>query len=340
MHVFLVCEVFEMVFAFISDVKNPGQPEIDSRTFLWVKIAMWITPLVMLVIMLLTWFQSRSHIHKIWRHQSELQHDRALQIIALPAVYGLMAMSSLAQLYQLANQAPVADAVAAGASTADAAGSLAQDRSVNYARYETVFMVADLYEAWALYQFGSLTLEVLEATLKSRWSDEWNKKRESDHEVKLSYGAVSQLMWLGTAMFVVVCVIQAGWSLWQWNFGSATSNFEGYASDLRQFRFAGLLASGAAIYNVNVVEHAYSSILGSYSPLLKFVSVKLLVFFSFWQKGALTLAQEVGILQLSELQIELMHSTFLVYECLLSALLHRWAWQAEEPWYEILTDSE
>ncbi len=32
------------------------------------------------------------------------------------------------------------------------------------ARYETVFMVADLYEAWALYQFGLLTLEVLQAS--------------------------------------------------------------------------------------------------------------------------------------------------------------------------------
>lgn len=326
MHVFLVCEGIVFCSALISDVHGPTNTNLDSHTFRWVKIMMWITPLVLVFILQLTWWQSREHIHKIWRRESELQHDRALQIIALPAVYALMAMSSLSQLYKLAaTEVPGVDA-----------GELHRQREISYSRYETVFMVADLYEAWALYQFGLLTLEVLQATLAVRWSSGLGRTRDREDEVRLSYLAVSQLMWVGTAMFVVVCVIQAGWSLWQWNFGSASEDWEGYSRDLRQFRLAGLLASGAAIYNVHVVESAYAEIMGVYSPFVKFISVKMLVFFSFWQRGALMIAQDIGILQLSDLQTKLLDSTLLVFECLLSALLHRWAWNAEEPWYTTL----
>merc|ERR1719401_54890 len=142
-------------------------------------------------------------------------------------------------------------------------------------------------------------------------------------------------MSLGTSLFVVVCVVQAGWSLWQSNFKDAAANWEEYETNLKQFHYAGLLASGAAIYNVHTVEHTYASLIDSYSPLLKFFSVKLLVFFSFWQRGALEVVARIGILPLSSLQVKLLHSALLVYECLVSAVMHRWAWNADEDWYNM-----
>merc|ERR1712151_791137 len=83
---------------------------------------------------------------------SMLKHDRAVQIIALPAVYGTMAMSSLTQLYMLFT------------STYDenlaVTTSMEERERIYLSKCETCFWVGDLYEAWALYQFGKLTLEL------------------------------------------------------------------------------------------------------------------------------------------------------------------------------------
>eukprot|EP00443_Scrippsiella_acuminata_P092737 CAMPEP_0115379734 /NCGR_PEP_ID=MMETSP0271-20121206/4681_1 /TAXON_ID=71861 /ORGANISM="Scrippsiella trochoidea, Strain CCMP3099" /LENGTH=315 /DNA_ID=CAMNT_0002802939 /DNA_START=128 /DNA_END=1072 /DNA_ORIENTATION=+ len=305
-----------MVRAAIKDFSGTFIYEIDAANIVWLKILVLSTPVVLIVILLCCWFQTREHIVKLKQRRAEVQHDRAVQIIALPAVYGLMSLSALTQLYVLACEQDISD----------------EDRKIALGQYETVYKVGDLYEAWALYQFGKLTLEVLGATLKQRMD---RSSGSDSNEILLSYSAVSNLMWLGTALFVVNCTIEAGWCLYQWTVGTAATDYETYELSSSKFTYGGLLASGAAIYNVHTVEHTYASVIENYSPFTKFLSVKLLVFFSFWQYRTLQVFQMLGALQMTDMQVQLLHSTLLVFECLLSALVHRYAWRADEEWYDM-----
>ncbi|CAK0876582.1 unnamed protein product [Prorocentrum cordatum] len=108
----------------------------------------------------------------------------------------------------------------------------------------------------------------------------------------------------------------------------------------RPQRMLGLIASGAAVYNVHTIESTFGHLIEGYSPLLKFLSVKLLVFFAFWQLKVLLVLKTVGILRLPELQIKMLHAALLVFECFGSAVLHVKAWNATEVWYKADSDTE
>jgi hypothetical protein len=101
-----------------------------------------------------------------------------------------------------------------------------------------------------------------------------------------------------------------------------------------------LIASGAAVYNVHTIESTFGHLIDGYSPLLKFLSVKLLVFFAFWQLKVLLVLKSLGILQLPELQIKMLHAALLVFECFGSSVLHVKAWTATEIWYKADSDVE
>jgi len=196
---------------------------------------------------------------------------------------------------------------------------------------ETYCLVGDLYEAWALYQFGKLTVDVIGASLRRQ-----DGGRSDEEAVQLSYEAVAAVVWLGNIMFVVVSIAQAGWCLWQWTFMDAAHNFTEYESTQNMFMSAGMLASAAAIYNVHTVEHTFARKIASYAPFLKFVSVKFLIFFTFWQKGLMQMLVTYKVVPWTAMQSNLLNSTLLVFECLLSAALHCWAWRPEEDWYHLL----
>merc|ERR1719277_1068591 len=156
------------------------------HSVVWLRVLVLSTPAAMIIILALCWFQTRQHVLQIRANVAAMQHDRAVSIIALPAVYGLMAMSALVQLYRLASSE-----------------HSEHQREVLLSRYETCFFVADLYEAWALYQFGKLTLEVLGYKFAQR--EATNLEQQGSSDVLLSFTAVSSLAWLGTWMFVIVC---------------------------------------------------------------------------------------------------------------------------------------
>merc|ERR1719217_3430 len=113
-----------------------------------------------------------------------------------------------------------------------------------------------------------------------------------------------------------------------------------------------MVASASAIWNIHVVESVYYDYLKGYSPYVKFISVKILVSFSFFQRGAFWCFQSVHktlpdashaffskipligeLLELPEVEFELFFAALILYEILFIAGLHIWAWGADEEWY-------
>eukprot|EP00440_Ansanella_granifera_P020383 gb/GFBE01022138.1/.p1 GENE.gb/GFBE01022138.1/~~gb/GFBE01022138.1/.p1 ORF type:complete len:330 (+),score=69.74 gb/GFBE01022138.1/:1-990(+) len=299
----------------------------------------------------LTWLacfgQTGTHLLKIRAGVNARHHDQVCQILALPAVYGVMSMSALTRLYQLHVQHFVDDADAN-------AMSHKQQEDLALSRSETCFLVADLFEAWALYHFGKLTLEVIEASIKRQGYETDLERRAEAKGMMTSHSAVEALVWAGIMIFLLVCFCEAGWSLYLLTFASDVQSNEDYDSSMSWWTAAGFVASTAAIWNVAVVEHVFHENLSGYSPLLKFITVKILVSFAYFQEcvwyGLVELEATLpaatrglvrkvpffgDLLNLTDAQFKLFYSSLLVLECLLVATMHWVAWSAKEDWYDL-----
>jgi len=356
-------------------------PEANPWTIEWLKPFVMLTPIAVIVTLILAWFQTDAHVFEIHKGVSDVKHDRAVQIIALPAVFGVMALASMVPILELVTgqidqeminapfgvdirdklqrrfeamkfsmDASSAVLLSTGNNvTADVLPVWEDVKRLALWRYETCFYVADLFEAWALYQFGMLVLGLIKESYKRQELSDSEAKREAARELLQSHQAVTTLTWLGTMSFVLVCVGQTACSLWPYVGG------EGEKQEFLtlEFQFAGFIASGAAIYNVFVVEQAYHHQLAPCSPVLKFLSVKILVSLSFFQKGILvtlqvaqhflpTLMQRfvkevpvVGdIINMTDVQMHLFYPAVILAECFLAGIMHLWAWKPVETWYE------
>jgi len=267
------------------------------------------------------------------------RHDRAVQIVMLPAVYGTMAMSSLARCYTALCK-PGTD-------------KAREEQAL--IRSETMFMVGDLYEAWALYQFGILTMELLESAISKQVLSPKDDERAAARALMVAHAAVERLAWVGILCFVLVAFVQAGYAVFLLTLGGA--DYTNFDDALSQFTAAGFLASGAALYQLMIVEGTFHHYLESYAPFLKFLTVKIMVTFAFFQKGAFQvvaflkglmpdlvqdLADKIPILgtlvNFEKIQFEVFYASLILVESVLVALLISWAWSAQEAWYDEYID--
>jgi len=315
-------------------------PDANIDQVHWLRWFIWGCPFALILSIVLCVSQTRSHIEQIFKDKAVLSHDRAIQIIAIPAVFGTMMLNGIVPVYKLVASADHSH--------------WEVDRPAALQRFDSCFFVADLYEAWALYQFGMLTLEQVNASLHRR--NTRNSQSSSsgasalllNEELLMTHGAVAQLMWMGVFMFIIVCMAQAGYALILQIAGGDHED-----SLVEQFEIAGLIVSGAAIFNVYVVESTFHKHLENYRPRLKFISVKILVSLAFFQRGTIIACQTVNswqptaiqgivrrvpafgdILNMSSVQMALFYPALLIYECLISAMLHSWAWNSDETWYD------
>jgi len=310
----------------------------------WLRPIMIAAPIAAVVAYTMCAAQTVRHVNEIRRGAATLRHDRAVQIIALPAVYGVMAMSALTRMYQLKAH-----------SFEDSSVSKMGDeerKQLFLSKAETCFWVGDLYEAWALYQFGQLTLQLIRSSVHRMRSSGSHEQREAAQALLVAHGAVESIAWLGISLFLGVCLLQAGWSCYLLTFTAPIQDFTQYNARMSQFAAAGMVASAGAIYNVHVVESTFQEYLKGYRPLLKFITVKIIVSFAFFQRGLFhmfasfqqtlpgmmqTLMDKVpllgDILRMGEVDFNLFYSSLILYECILIALLHGCAWNAAEPWY-------
>jgi hypothetical protein len=230
------------------------------------------------------------------------------------------------------------------------------------ARAKTSLYVGDLYEAWALYQFAELVFEVIQSQIEKQApprGTDWKDEMVVTHErLVQSNHATKSLAWLGIMTFIAVCVGETGWSLWLLTFNNSGTpeDVEKYEGSMSQFTLAGFIASGAAVYNVYMVEHTFAdSYLNDFRAFTKFLTVKILVSMAFLQRGFFNglqvldkylpefLMKIIGnipffkeLVEFTPPKFELFYSALIVFECSLICLAHLWAWNSEEAWYEEL----
>jgi len=343
----LVLLVYAVYLFIHTAVTAGGKAEWDELPR-WLRPIMLGAPAAACITFLLCFMQTVQHVNEIRKDRATLKHDRAVQIIALPAVYGAMAMNSLVRMYQLKTDATDDDILFMHHNmTSEDTAQLFISKS------ETCFWVGDLYEAWALFQFSRLSLDLIKASLwKMQRSSPSEEQRESAHALMVAHSAVESIAWLGVMLFLLVCILQAGWSLYLLSFTGPVHQWADYNTRVKQFGAAGMVASAGAIYNVHVVESTFHKYFEGYRPLLKFITVKVIVSFAFFQKGIYWAIKAVDqtlpkvmqrvvngvpligdLLNFSEVQFLLFYDSLILYECILIALLHIWGWSAYEDWY-------
>lgn len=348
--------VYALVLFIHAALKDTGKQAWDTLPA-WLRPMMIGAPAAAVLVLLLCVTQSLQHVNEIRQDRAIVKHDRAVQIIILPAVYGVMAMNSLARLYQLVTHDEFdrnlgighggknasSHAAASLLSSSNATAALTAREELFLSKSETCFWVGDLYEAWALYQFAKLTLELIQASVTRMSRSENAAERDKAAALTVAHSAVESIAWLGVMLFFIVCVLQAGWSLYllTWTHLNSEDDWAGYMKRTSQFGAAGMVASAGAIYNVHIVESTFHSYFEGYRPLLKFITVKIIVSFAFFQKGIFSVLQAFqstlpdaaqrlsnkvpllgDILSFSEVEFGLFYDSLMLYECVLICLLH------------------
>jgi len=365
-----------LVYALYLFIYTALQPKGKAA---WDTFPAWMRPFTLgappaaCIVFMLSCGQTLQHVREIQQERAPMKHDRAVQIIALPAVYGVMAMSSLARMFQMSagyfdddfKHRPLNGSRSAlgvngsssvhsvNASSNALSQSAEDDRSQLFiSKSETCFWVGDLYEAWALFQFGKLTLDLITISLWKQRASEVPERREPAQALLVAHTAVASIAWLGVALFLLVCIMQAGWSLYLLTFTGPFHDWSAYNVRVKQFGAAGMVASAGAMYNIHVVESTFHSYFEGYRPVLKFVTVKIIVSFAFFQKGLIWMLKGIGqtlpdfgqkvlnhipligdLVQFSEEDFQVFYDSLILYECILISLMHIWAWSAYEDWY-------
>lgn len=320
---------------YLAREKPVAHADADLGAVWWLRPFLWLSPLAVIITLFLAVEQTIGHMYAASSTAETLwRHDRAVLIITMPAVFGVMMLSSTVPFYQLA---------IGGDYYGILLGSWENQKEAALNLQQSYFFVADLYEAWAMYQFAMLIVGLVETGMRQRHA--------LKNEALDLYKAMSDLLWLGPWLFILVCMTQAGFSLAKQLTGHL--NDTEYMGTIERFDVAGFVASSAAIYNIHIVESRFSVQLHRVRPLFKFFSVKMLISLSFFQSFMLDACQKLNtwqpdsvqslvkrfpvlgdIMNFSDVQMRLFYPTLITYECLLAACLHSLAWSADEDWYE------
>uniref|UniRef100_A0A6V0CAR2 Uncharacterized protein n=1 Tax=Zooxanthella nutricula TaxID=1333877 RepID=A0A6V0CAR2_9DINO len=352
----------------------------------WLKPFVLISPLAVCATLALNWLLTESHLFEIHKKRAMDKHDRAVQIIALPAVFGAMSLASMLPIFELVTGRINSDMLLSPwydfkhplmahdtglgpAAGAKSAGAWKEAQELAFWRYETCFYVADLFEAWILYQFGRLVLEQVSESIAGQegyanlidgnGGDSEDppvgslSKVESD--LRDSHRAVAILTWIGTSVFVMLCVAQSACSLWPYIGGKRHAQ----ESIMFHLQIAGFVASCIAIYNLVVVERAFHRHLADVWPMSKFFTVKVLVTLGFIQRSILGALQELDkslpqlsakiealvpflgdIMRFTDVQTHFFYPALIIFECLLLAIVHLFVWRSDEMWYRAHQDDE
>mmetsp|Transcript_112622 Transcript_112622/g.223950 ORF Transcript_112622/g.223950 Transcript_112622/m.223950 type:complete len:416 (-) Transcript_112622:6-1253(-) len=291
------------------------------------------TPVATFGTFLFTSYHIATHVRVVLRRRSglisaQLQRDRVIQVLALPMVYGSMSFSSVNCMWGL-----FTGRVRQGQQSI--AWKDLQRMEVNI--YHSNFQTADLYEAWALYQFAELCLDQISSGLTKqksacRTGSESPTKEQMGEENQLLVKTVHRLTAQGVLAFVLVCGFNASYRLalafYTVMFHADAPVF--FSQDLdRYFVAMGLVASTEAIMNVIIVESTFHAQLEDFRPKAKFWSTKVLVSIAFMQEAV------IGLCALSQLQQYLLYSCLICYEVFALSLFHIFAWPASEGWLSL-----
>lgn len=309
----------------------------------WLRVITYAGPIVVWLSFFLACFQVYQHQLCIQEDSAVLKHDRALQIILLPVVYGCMCLSCMTRAFVFLVTDGNPDAM-----------------PLALARAETCLWIGDLYEAWALFQFGVLSLEVMRTALEKQSLSNDPQERAAAGALLVAHPAIMKLAWIGIISFVLTSVASTGIALFWLTFGGDQPDMVGKFNRAESsINVAGFLACCAAIFNVYIVETQFHQFLEPFSPYLKFLTVKILVTFAYGQQYFFIFLQVLKdicptgfqhfidaipvlgtIANFNELQLYMFYSSLLAIECFIVGLMHLWAWKAGEEWYDEELDEE
>lgn len=325
----------------------------------WGILDWWMKPLVLFapVPCVFTYmacaYQAYTHVSEIKAEVSPAWHDNVVQIIVLPAVYAIMSLSAMVRCFKLVGDENLE--LSNGLRSSSSSSSIDYGAKEQYAMAETDMTIADLYESWALYQFGQLVLALISRDVEKQQRSDYADVRIAAESLAIANQAVSNLAWLGLWLFLVVCVCESAYDTYLIVIYSATEEwYYTYSVGHDYFTAAGWVSSAAAIWNVAVVEHTFADNLASFSPWTKFLSVKILLTLAFVQWGLIEVLQYgydlfpsvlqkianaipvVGdILEFSPEESYLFYTSLVVWECFIVATMHFFAWSCSENWYRL-----
>merc|ERR1711924_194784 len=200
-------------------------------------------------------------------------------------------------------------------------------RQVQLDVFECNFAVADMYEAWALYRFGKMISKVLQPLLRKKIKTEVAKAFEG-------------LLLVDVASFVLVCVagscykIALTWAKWRLGIDVCDS-YPPVCSIQPYIVGANWATSSVAIFNLFTIETKFHHVpnMHEFGPRLKFYSIKLIVFVSFWGGLIMTILRD--LVGLTALEAKLFDASLRIYIMAIVAFLHVFAWWPWTRWYDI-----
>mmetsp|Transcript_4949 Transcript_4949/g.14434 ORF Transcript_4949/g.14434 Transcript_4949/m.14434 type:complete len:564 (-) Transcript_4949:75-1766(-) len=292
-------------------------------------------------------------------------HDLAMQVVALPLVYGNFLLDSVLEMLRLLTGesfSMVPDSRVAK----DCEGEWNRLKLQIEQTCQSNTQLADLYEAWALRCFGTLcfalvgrqinrevpTVKYILSTIKNHLQSVASAEsgdRSILDDVKILTDPRNQLFKplqltsrIGVRVFVWTYAIKSVYLLVLTFLGHIDlqlcgegGKFPPACSFLPYLDGACFLASTLAIYNIVVFEHNLNSILkaGHFRPFEKFLGVKVMVSICFIQSFVLEVLGS-WLWDLSKEQISLCYSCLLCCEVLPLSLLLYIAWRpAEGDWH-------
>lgn len=263
------------------------------------------------------------------------QRTRTLCILALPMVYGIMALKSVQRTWDI-----VIDHI--GSIDAHIYHSWAQRKTLCEQMFASNFMVGDLYESFALWMFSFVVTDVIKVEMFHLMP----ARDGSWRTVSSLVDAMRDLTTDGVKLFYISCVFNSIYllvvSTLRWfqyfNVTWLRETLDNEQLNLKADSFflgLGFAASFAAIGNLIKVESSFDHHLKSFRSRSKFWGTKILVTLAFLQSLLLCIPP---LRELSVTRQNMIYASVLCVECFFISVLHAVAWPADEAWYDEVAD--
>ncbi|CAK9042860.1 unnamed protein product [Durusdinium trenchii] len=284
-------------------------------------------------------------------------HDLAMQVVAMPLIYGVFSLDCVIQtLLLMTGQASFGDkeqehGLGLGRTpSSEFLKTLDLMRHLTEERCSTNLELADLCEAWALYNFGRLCLMRIRRQIRQEVPllrsalarlDDVEKLlifRDPEHFL---FRPLEVTTGIGVKIFVYTCAVKSLFAL------TVTFVADSFHIKLcekapwlchlqRSMDGAAFVTSTIAILSLIAIEHGFHQILEleGFAPLLKFLGVKVLVTVTFLQSLVISFVQQRDLLKSDE--ANLCNACLLCFEVFPLSLLTLYAWKPRryEDWYD------
>ncbi|OMJ67555.1 hypothetical protein SteCoe_35248 [Stentor coeruleus] len=206
---------------------------------------------------------------------------------------------------------------------------------------EILNMIRDIYEAFVIYSFTMLLINyvggerrlVLTLELKDRIEHPWpfNYFFMSFHPGS----SFLRLVKIGVLQFVLVRPLLSALSIGLGIFGLYKDGYFGFDNSYLYIFIFNNISFTLALYGLVLFFVTTEELLEPYHPLPKFLCIKGVIFFSFWQGIALSILEKLGVIkgnnEMSAQAMALMFQNVLVcIEMLVASFAHSLAFSYEE----------